>query len=427
MAEQLEHAPLVGIPQIAEIAGVGRSAVGNWRKRHEDFPAPKVQTPSGALFDLLEIEDWLIEHGRISQRAPASARLWALADAARGLWTLDEFVTFAVACLVYMEACARARETDSPERELLPPRIPRGAAWSAIRSRPPVEFLSALTDALGAIEAQNPDLAGLLDLRFQTPHAQAASSLAHQVALALDAAIDEVSTRFVLFEGLVDLAALDRFSGEHSTPGDVADLMSRLVDFPGGTIIDPAVGEGELLLRAAFRGRGPATDPTVLGIDINQTAWRRTRSRFYLYGRPAEIRKESALMADPDSLPLADAVVLDPPYGLGNWGHAELYVDPRWRFGPPPPSSAGLRLAPARSPPPKADRASGCPDGHRVSDAVGQRGSHPAANGRSWRRRGRRTPTAAPSNEHVHPASPVVVAIPKCTRPCRADTSRRRF
>src|SRR5689334_5972531 len=95
---------LVGIPQIAEIANVGRSAVGNWRKHHPDFPAPKVQAPSGALFDLREVEDWLIEQGKISERAPASARLWGIADATRGVWTSDEFARFSAAFLVYLEA-----------------------------------------------------------------------------------------------------------------------------------------------------------------------------------------------------------------------------------------------------------------------------------------------------------------------------------
>ena len=351
MADHLmEGAALVGIPQIAEIAGVGRSAVGNWRKRHTDFPTTKVQTPSGALFDLREVEDWLIEHGKISQRAPASTRLWALADAVRGEWTTDEFITFGVACLVYMEACARALDKDSSNGDLPQPRIPRGTAWSDLRSRPPLDFLPALTEAMGAIEASNPELERLLDPGLREIGSDATSRLAYEVVMTLDAASDE-STRCGLFEGLAVLAARDRFSGEFSTPNELADLVARLVDFRGGTVVDPAVGQGNLLLRAASKGRDFATDSIVLGIDINERTSRRARSRFYLYGRPAEIRTESALIADMESLPLADAVVLDPPYGLSNWGYAELYVDPRWRFGTPPPNSANfawLQLASLR-------------------------------------------------------------------------------
>src|SRR4051812_41450822 len=156
---------LVGIPQIADIAGVGRSAVGNWRKRHPDFPAPKVQTPSGALFDLREVEDWLIEQGKISQRAPASARLWAMADAARALWMPDEFVRFSVAFLVYREACVRLAAGSSPDQDLHP-EMPAHAGWSALRAESPKQFLRAFTQAARDVEAMNPELAGLLDMQF---------------------------------------------------------------------------------------------------------------------------------------------------------------------------------------------------------------------------------------------------------------------
>lgn len=337
--DPLQQPALVGIPQIAEIAGVGRSAVGNWRKRHPDFPAAKVQTPTGALFDLREVEDWLIEQGKMSQRAPASARLWGLADAARGLWRLDEFVTFSVSCLIYMEACARAEHTDTSDRRVPRPNIPAGAAWSDIRTRPPHEFLRALTHGARAIEASNPELIDLLDPGLPERQPEA-SSLAYQVAFALEAATDPASPRFVLFEGLDELETLERSAGEWSTPGDVSRLVARLADFRGGTILDPAVGKGDLLLRTAFPDRDSPSDTRVVGIDINPDTTRRARSRFYLLGRNAEIRTENALTADPQALPMADTVVLDPPYGLGNWGHAELYVDERWHYGPPPPNSA---------------------------------------------------------------------------------------
>jgi type I restriction-modification system DNA methylase subunit len=341
--DPVDERALVGIPQIADIANVGRSAVGNWRKRHSDFPTPKVQTPSGALFDLREVEDWLIEQGKISQRAPASARLWAMADAARGVWMPDDFVRFSVAFLIYLEACARARGEGPSGLDLQRPRIPAGATWSDVRSQPPAEFMRTLIEAARNIEAVNPELDGLLDPRLDEQDA-ATNNLAHQVAITLDAAAGEEATRFALFEGLADLESFDRFSGEYSTPADVARLVADLVDFRGGTVLDPAVGEGRLLWQTAFERPSithpPAADAHIVGIDINHEAVRRSRSRFYLYGRRAEIRDENALMADPDSLPLADVVVLDPPYGLGNWGHAELYVDPRWQFGSPPPSSA---------------------------------------------------------------------------------------
>jgi predicted DNA-binding transcriptional regulator AlpA len=57
--------PLVRASDIAQMAGVSRAAVTQWRKRHSDFPAPKeaADTPS-PLFDRTEIEQWLVDNGR---------------------------------------------------------------------------------------------------------------------------------------------------------------------------------------------------------------------------------------------------------------------------------------------------------------------------------------------------------------------------
>ncbi|MEV6924532.1 N-6 DNA methylase [Dactylosporangium sp. NPDC051485] len=49
---------------VARIAGVGRAAVSNWRRRHADFPAPIGGTPYSPTFALADVEAWLIDNGR---------------------------------------------------------------------------------------------------------------------------------------------------------------------------------------------------------------------------------------------------------------------------------------------------------------------------------------------------------------------------
>ena len=73
--------------QIAEISGVTRAAVGNWRSRHDDFPVPD----HAGLYDAREVEDWLITSGRKPDRFDVSDIVWPLMDAVRsaGL-TVDE-------------------------------------------------------------------------------------------------------------------------------------------------------------------------------------------------------------------------------------------------------------------------------------------------------------------------------------------------
>lgn len=50
---------LYGIYEIAEMAGVTRAAVANWRKRFRDFPVPVKELRSGPVFDRGQVRHWL--------------------------------------------------------------------------------------------------------------------------------------------------------------------------------------------------------------------------------------------------------------------------------------------------------------------------------------------------------------------------------
>lgn len=50
---------LIGLSEIAQLADVSPAAVGNWRKRYKDFPAPVRQLQSGPVFQRRQILYWL--------------------------------------------------------------------------------------------------------------------------------------------------------------------------------------------------------------------------------------------------------------------------------------------------------------------------------------------------------------------------------
>ena len=56
---------------IARLAGVGRAAVSNWRKRYPDFPAPVGGSDSRPTYDRAEVVDWLTKTGKADQLATA--------------------------------------------------------------------------------------------------------------------------------------------------------------------------------------------------------------------------------------------------------------------------------------------------------------------------------------------------------------------
>ncbi|MFD7289517.1 class I SAM-dependent DNA methyltransferase [Streptomyces sp. NPDC059863] len=76
-------APVVTAAQLARLAGVTRAAVANWRRRHEDFPAPVGGTAAGPLFSLAETEAWLAGQ-RKGRGVSKEVALWQALRAAYG-------------------------------------------------------------------------------------------------------------------------------------------------------------------------------------------------------------------------------------------------------------------------------------------------------------------------------------------------------
>lgn len=71
----MQETPTITAAEIARLAGVGRAAVSNWRKRHADFPDPVGGTAASPEFDLFQVEEWLRGQGKLSEVSRAD-RLW---------------------------------------------------------------------------------------------------------------------------------------------------------------------------------------------------------------------------------------------------------------------------------------------------------------------------------------------------------------
>lgn len=70
-----ENATEVTAAGIARLAGVGRAAVSNWRRRHADFPQPVGGTPASPSFALADVEQWLRDQGKLAE-VPLRERVW---------------------------------------------------------------------------------------------------------------------------------------------------------------------------------------------------------------------------------------------------------------------------------------------------------------------------------------------------------------
>ncbi|MFG2235991.1 hypothetical protein ACGFNX_39385 [Streptomyces sp. NPDC048723] len=70
--------------EVGRIAGVGRAAAANWRRRHPDFPALVGGTEMRPEFDRAEVVSWLLAHGKIAVPPEAPSAALVVADGKGG-------------------------------------------------------------------------------------------------------------------------------------------------------------------------------------------------------------------------------------------------------------------------------------------------------------------------------------------------------
>lgn len=328
----------LGIPQIADIANVTTNAVTNWRKRHDDFPTPVVSSPSGMLFDAGEIERWLIENGKLTSRIPAANVLWPFVDSVRHQVPRDEIGLVVLAALVYLAVNRNVAAG-------LESGIPRDTLWTAVEESPDEALAVALKSAATVIEDRRPRLAGTMTRGFSEADQLDGADLRRLLEMFDRVTTDEeqASTPGALLDqSRQRLHGVDRWSETTATPESLEQLFARLAD-GAGSVFDPACGEaGALVLtgrRQAFAERHQPAHLT--GWEINDQAAATARARSYLYGVDVDIRTCNSLTTQP--VPTAvDVAIADPPLRLRDWGTADDYVSPRWRYGPPTPASADM-------------------------------------------------------------------------------------
>ncbi|WP_037579962.1 N-6 DNA methylase [Phaeacidiphilus oryzae] len=353
MPEQ-ESIPQVSAAEIARIAGVGRAAVSNWRRRHADFPRPVGGSETSPAFSLTEVDAWLRAHGRLRElplRDEIRRHLDLLRDAAG-----SPLVLALAQVLVVQRAPGR---------------------WRELAGRPAVELATALPTlareaAVAALGPQGARGLGLPSLYGSTELslARLAARLAEEVGP--DAAAEE----------LLALPPESAFRQGAVLPAELADLLAELADAAadagtgssgagpsgagssgagrsGGTeaaapaapaVADPACGTGALLLAAgragAVRLSGAEADPAAAAL---------ARLRLAVHeparadgGQVIDVRQADSLRdggAGDGRAPLVDAVLSRPPYNDRNWGAEDSAYDPRWEYGLPPRAESELAWA----------------------------------------------------------------------------------
>ncbi|MFJ8862118.1 N-6 DNA methylase [Streptomyces sp. NPDC102451] len=302
---------------IARLAGVGRAAVSNWRRRHADFPKPVGGTEASPSFALPEVEDWLRDQGKLAE-VPLRERVWQqVAGHPDG----------AVTALVHT-GCALLLVRDRP------------TAWLEITAVSDARMAGVLPGALDHV----------FTARFGAGRAvptPTASALLPSVPLLRAAAELAAETGARQAFDFLFRRQLDANPRQYTlTPPGLAELMADLAAPAreaarqnGGrgsrTVLDPAAGTGALLCAV---GR-----PTALyaqEADPDLAALTALRLALHSEGGGADgpalaVRTGDTLRTDAFPGLAVDAVLCHPPFNERNWGHDELAYDPRWEYGFP--------------------------------------------------------------------------------------------
>ncbi|MER7920636.1 MULTISPECIES: N-6 DNA methylase [unclassified Streptomyces] len=352
---------------IARLAGVGRAAVSNWRRRHADFPKPVGGTETSPSFALAEVEAWLRKQGKLAE-VPLRERVWqqlaghpegpltALVHAGCALLLIHERPT------VWLAASAGsderlARLLPGALAQALTPRLgeltgvllpgtgasadvntsdasqtaDRGSTAPGVNTPPTAPGVNTpdtadTPDTPGTSAAPDvPDSSGTPDTPSPpSPFLPSVPLLRGAAELAAEAGARQA------FEFLLG-RHLDANPRQYTlTPSELAALMADLAG-PARTVLDPACGTGALLRAVDTRpeqwlhAQDSAPDLAAL-----------TALRLALHSR-AGVRAAAGDTLRADAFPelRADAVLCHPPFNERNWGHDELAYDPRWEYGFP--------------------------------------------------------------------------------------------
>ena len=326
-------AGLLAPSDIAELVGVTRAAVSNWRKRRPDFPGAAGGTVAKPLFNRADVEQWLLANGYSIPRDTGELAVWALINRFR-----DELPLQLTRALVHAVLCARKLADDAPVMDDLSNAASEGHILDALHKAAEcpdadprwcelvTDDLESLIDRYGVGQQSRPAIDRLVGALFMVVSWVDAGKLAD--------VSDHVLGRVGAAEG--------RMAGEHGVVGSrISQLLAQGGSGIAGIAYDPACGIGEALLRL-WQASPASNRLRLVGTDVDRESVLVAKQRCFLYGAEATIERADVLERDPDPGLLADVVVAEPPFGLAMPTGFSL-TDSRWALaGPPPKKNAEI-------------------------------------------------------------------------------------
>ena len=289
---------LINTAEIARLANVSPSVVGNWKRRYDDFPKPSKTISGRSIYNESTVLSWIAKRGFAQNEYEST--LWGFSHKLRNNLSLLQ-----IALIIELITTAISIQF-----------ISRNAKGEPLR-----KGLLRLCDRKNLRICKH-----LLDLLDD----EILNEIAEAVAGSKSGHSDEIS------KAIQGLLSGGQKRQENVDSPSLSQLLARLV-CSSGTAYDPACGAGSTLTTLAALKNGPQN---LYGQETNPEIAALTELRLIREPCQFEIGVGDTLTEDlfPDLR--ADAIVATPPlsYRLGRDLASSLKNDPRFYWGTPSPS-----------------------------------------------------------------------------------------
>ena len=198
------------------------------------------------------------------------------------------------------------------------------------------------------MEKNNPSLKGALpigyyaDLHIEPSKFSSLLDEINRMQYSLTQTDDVVGRVYEYFLRKFCMAAKSE-KGEFYTPGNIVDLMTRIIQPYQGSVYDPCCGSGGMFVQSAKfveAHHGNRKEITIYGQENSPKSYRLARMNLAIRGLSCDLGEENAdsFLHDLHPKLLADYILANPPFNLKAWRtEKQLTEDARWKGYETPP------------------------------------------------------------------------------------------